>query len=118
MIMHKIVFLILFLLATPVFAECMRDLEGRSICGQGPCAKDIRGVVYCAGDRFGTATRDDRGNVVCGLGKCAKDWRGNIYCSTESGGDVIRNNRGEIDCFGTCQLATIELCEQRFAGQR
>ena len=117
MIMYKGLLLVLLLTASPLFAECMRDLEGRSICGHGPCAKDRRGDVYCARDRYGTALQDDRGNVVCGLGKCAKDIRGNIYCSTESGGDAIRNDRGEIDCFGACQLASGALCEQIPAGR-
>ena len=118
MMMHKRIFLMLLLMASPVSAECLRDFAGRSVCGHGPCAKDIRGDVYCASDRYGTAIRDDRGNVVCGLGKCAKDFRGNIYCSTESGGDALRNDRGGIDCFGACQLASRELCERSIAGQR
>jgi hypothetical protein len=118
MMIQRVILLILLLIATPVIAECMRDLKGRSICGPGPCAKDIRGDVYCANDRYGTATKDDHGNVVCGLGNCAKDLHGNIYCSTESGGDVIRNDRGGVDCFGTCQLASMELCEQGISGQR
>jgi hypothetical protein len=116
--MQKRIFLTLLLITNPVFAECMRDFSGRSVCGQGPCAKDRRGDVYCASDRYGTATQDDRGNVVCGLGKCAKDFRGNIYCSTESGGDVIQNDRGGVDCFGACQLASSELCEQSIVGER
>jgi hypothetical protein len=106
----------LFLIAWPVYADCLRSIEGETICGRGPCAKDMRGQVYCARDKFGSAVRDDRGNVVCGRGKCAKDLRGNIYCSTESGGDAIRNNRGGVDCFGACQSASVELCEQSIAG--
>lgn len=113
---QKGLFLALFLMAGPVFADCMRDFTGRSVCGHGPCAMDRRGNVYCASDRYGTATQDDQGNVICGRGKCAKDFHGNIYCSTESGGDVIQNDRGGIDCFGTCKLASRELCEQSIAG--
>jgi hypothetical protein len=116
--MNKGIFLVFLLATSPLFAECIRDLEGRTVCGHGPCAKDWRGDVYCARDRYGTATHDDRGNVVCGLGKCAKDIRGNTYCSTESGGDAILNDRGGIDCFGACQLANGALCEQILAGQR
>jgi hypothetical protein len=115
--MHKRTLLILLLITSPAFSDCMRDSSGRSICGHGPCAKDFRGEIYCAKDRFGTATRDDHGNVVCGLGQCEKDMRGNIYCSSESGGDVLRNDRGEVDCFGTCQLASVEFCERSIAGQ-
>lgn len=118
MMIHKRFFLVLFLIASPVFAECMRDSAGRNVCGHGPCAKDMRGNIYCASDRYGTATRDGHGNVVCGMGNCAKDLHGNIYCSSESGGDVIRNNRGEIECFGACQLASKKLCEQSIAAQR
>lgn len=115
MMMHKRIFLVLLFIASPVIAECMRDSDGHNVCGHGPCAKDMRGGVYCASDRYGTATRDGQGNVVCGIGNCAKDLRGNIYCSSESGGDVIRNDRGEIECFGACQLASRELCEQSIA---
>ena len=109
--------LMLLLVASPVYADCMRDSFGRTICGQGPCAKDYRGEIYCAKDKFGTATRDRNGNVVCGLGQCKKDIRGNIYCSTESGGDVIRNDRGGIDCFGACKPASAEFCERSVVGQ-
>ena len=109
--------LVLLLVASPVYADCMRDSSGRNICGQGPCAKDYRGEIYCAKDKFGTATKDRNGNVVCGLGQCKKDIRGNIYCSTESGGDVIRNDRGGIDCFGACEPASAEFCERSIVGQ-
>ena len=43
MMMHKRIFLLLLLMASPVFSECLRDFTGRSVCGHGPCAKDMRG---------------------------------------------------------------------------
>jgi hypothetical protein len=109
--------LILLLITSPAYSDCMIDSSGSSICGHGPCAKDFHGEIYCAKDRFGSATRDDRGNVVCGLGKCEKDLHGNIYCSSESGGDALRNSLGEIDCFGACKLASADFCERSIAGQ-
>ena len=115
--MRKILSLLLVLIASPALSDCMRDSRGDTFCGHGPCAKDFRGEIYCAKDRFGTATRDDQGNVVCGLGQCEKDFRGNIYCSSEPGGEVIRNDRGKIECFGACQLANVEFCERSIAGQ-
>jgi hypothetical protein len=115
--MRKTLLLMLLLIANPGIAECMRESSGQSICGQGPCAKNIRGQVHCANDRYGTATRDSRGNVVCGPGKCAKDLQGNIHCSSKSGGDAIRDGRGGVECLGACQLASPEFCERVPASQ-
>ena len=113
--MRRLNLLFLLLMAGPAFADCMTDSSGVSVCGRGPCARDLSGEIYCAQHRYGAAVRDNRGKVVCGMGQCQKDLRGNIYCSIEPGGDVTRNTKGEIECFGGCELAAAEFCERVIA---
>lgn len=110
--MLRILLLTLLFSAGPALAECMRDYKGRTICGHGPCAKDIKGEVFCAPHRDGTATRNDSGEVVCGVGSCEKGPYGGIYCAAEPGGDVVRNSSGGIECFGGCEVASQQLCER------
>ena len=107
----------LVLITGPVYADCMRDSLGRTVCGPGQCATHYRGEIYCARNKFGTATLDRHGNVVCGIGQCEKDFCGDLHCSKESGGGVVRNDQGEVDCFGKCEPASVQFCEQSIVGQ-
>lgn len=113
--MGKIILLMLLLASGPLVADCMRESSGLSVCGQGPCAKNLRGQVFCARHRYGAALRDSRGNVVCGLGQCEKNLHGAIYCASEPGGSAIRNRRGEIECPGGCRPADMQFCERVLA---
>ena len=54
-------------------AECICEILGDIICGQGPCSNDQNGELFCATERYGTAVQDGQGDVVCGLGSCVED---------------------------------------------
>lgn len=116
MLLHRKLLLVLLSISAPVFAECVLDMSGQNICGQGECKKGLRGDVFCAPHRHGTAMMDGHGNVVCGYGECAKDLYGKVYCSTEYGGTAQPNDRTGVDCYGACELASTELCERTLAG--
>ena len=93
-------------------ANCMREIFGATICGQGPCANGQDGRVYCAAERDGTAVMDSRGGIVCGAGRCVQDvLSGQIMCSREPGGDAIRTLDG-VSCLGGCESATLAHCER------
>ena len=93
-------------------ANCMREIFGDTICGQGPCSNDRNGKVFCAAERYGTAVRDDRGEIVCGLGSCVEDiLSGKIMCSREPGGDAMKTLDG-VRCLGRCEPATPAYCER------
>ena len=93
-------------------ANCMREIFGATICGQGPCANGQDGRVYCAAERDGTAVMDSRGGIVCGAGRCVQDvLSGQIMCSREPGGDAIRTLDG-VSCLGGCEPATLVHCER------
>ena len=95
-------------------ANCMREIFGDTICGQGPCANGHDGRVYCAAERYGTAVMDEQGEIVCGVGRCVQDLlsgSGQIMCSREPGGDAVRTLDG-ISCLGGCEPATPAHCER------
>ena len=103
---------IVFLFCSVAHANCMREIFGDTICGQGPCSNSQDGRVFCAAERFGTAVQDGQGEVVCGLGNCVQDiLSGQIMCSREPGGDAVRTLDG-VRCFGGCEPATPAHCER------
>ena len=72
----KTAFLICCLLTlaagTPVnAADCIKNQDGNVVCGQGQCATDQYGKVFCAKEGGG-AMRDQDGKVKCGVGYCAE----------------------------------------------
>ena len=103
---------IALVLCSAAHANCMREIFGDTICGQGPCSNDRNGQVFCAAERFGTAVQNDQGEVVCGLGSCVQDiLSGQIMCSREPGGDAVRTLDG-VKCLGGCEPATPAYCER------
>ena len=103
---------IALVLCSTAQANCMREIFGDTICGQGPCSNGQDGKVFCAAERFGTAVQDGEGEVVCGLGSCVLDiLSGQIMCSREPGGDAVRTLDG-VRCFGGCEPATPAHCER------
>ena len=110
--MRNSLFLILLLVAGPVFSECLSNSRGDQICGAGACAIDRKGEVSCAANPAGSVILNDAGEVVCGLGECLKGPYGGIYCAIEPGGKTSLSARGEIECVGGCEVATNQLCER------
>jgi hypothetical protein len=110
---HLAGYLLVVLLAgaTPVFAECLPDGKGTTICGPGPCASDANGDVFCAPHEHGSVIRKDSGEVVCGWGACAAGAYGGYFCSIDPEGDISADG-GDIACKGGCEVATTALCEQ------
>jgi hypothetical protein len=51
------------------------------------------------------------GQVLCGKGQCATDIAGNVFCSSEIGGAVLIDSDGHVNCYGRCEPATAENCE-------
>jgi hypothetical protein len=101
----------LFLLAPGAYADCARDSYGEVYCGGGQCQYDRNGIVWCSRYFLGGVARTRDGRVVCGKGQCATDLNGRIYCSSATGGSVVRDSRGRVRCYGRCEPATAEQCE-------
>jgi hypothetical protein len=91
-------------------ADCIKDLRGEVYCGAGGCKADRNGIVWCSRYLDGDAVRTE-GQVLCGKGRCAKDREGQVYCSSEVGGAVLKDSRGRVRCYGQCEPATAENCE-------
>ena len=95
---------------TGVFAsDCIKNSEGNVVCGEGQCALDQYGKVFCA-KAGGGAMRDRNGDVKCGLGYCAPDDSGQIKCSAKPGGSAATDVNGKVKCLGGCQNARQQLC--------
>lgn len=90
-------------------ANCIKNQDGNVVCGEGQCALDQYGTVFCA-KAGGGAMRDQYGNVKCGAGFCATDDMGQIKCSSKPGGSAATDSYGKVKCLGSCQSATEALC--------
>lgn len=97
-------------------AECLKDQYGEVYCGAGLCQIDRSGVVRCSRYYDGAAERTSNGQVLCGKGQCVKRSDGMVFCSTEVGGAVLLDSRGNARCYGQCEPATEEMCENTRAG--
>ncbi len=97
------IFTLFFLLSTlsikVAHAECVKNLYGKVICGEGLCKKDSHGKVLCA-SMGGDAILDCYREVLCGVGKCEKDNLGKVWCSKQQGGGAERESHGEVKCLG------------------
>ena len=89
--------------------DCIKNQDGNVVCGEGQCATDQFGKVFCA-KQGGGAVRDQSGDVKCGVGYCAKDDLGQVKCSTKAGGGAEADSYGKVKCLGGCQDATKQLC--------
>ena len=91
-------------------ADCLRSSDGNVVCGEGQCAMDQYGKVFCAKAVGGGAMRDRNGDVKCGVGYCAPDDSGQIKCSAKPGGSAAIDVNGKVKCLGGCQNARQQLC--------
>lgn len=103
-------------LPTITFAECLKDRYGEVYCGAGRCLSDSNGIVWCSRYYDGDAERTSEGQVVCGKGQCTKRSDGLVLCSTEVGGAVLIDSNGSVRCYSQCEPATVEMCENTLAG--
>jgi hypothetical protein len=99
------------LLAAITSADCAKDLRGEVYCGAGRCIVDSKGTVWCSRHYDGDAEITLDGQVLCGKGQCAKDSDGQVFCSSEVGGAVLIDSRGRVRCYGRCEPATADECE-------
>ncbi|MZQ99338.1 MAG: hypothetical protein GT601_16860 [Acidaminobacter sp.] len=107
-----IVLLSLLVLCAVAQADCIRDQYGNTVCGPGECVTDIyRAKVYCAAVGGG-AMLGQNGVAVCGVGRCGRDANGRIWCSKVPGGSVGTDTNGNIKCFGGCEEASRDLCQE------
>jgi hypothetical protein len=97
-------------------ADCNKDRYGDVYCGAGKCMADVSGVVWCSRYYEGDAERMSDGSILCGKGHCMKRSDGRIFCSTAIGGTVLLDSRGDVRCYGQCEPATVEMCENTIAG--
>jgi photosystem II stability/assembly factor-like uncharacterized protein len=97
--------------ATCAIADCAKDLRGDVFCGGGRCVTDEAGIVWCARHDRGDALLTLNGEALCGVGQCARTPRGAIFCSSEIGGAAMLDARGNVRCYGRCEPATANQCE-------
>jgi hypothetical protein len=97
-------------------ADCLKDRYGEVYCGAGRCLVDHKGIVLCSRYYDGDAERTSDGQVLCGRGQCVKRSDGLVFCSTEVGGAALLDSRGSARCYGQCEPATVEMCENTRAG--
>jgi hypothetical protein len=102
---------ILWLLAPASSADCSKDASGEVYCGGGSCVADRQGKIWCSRYYEGDAQSTRDGRVLCGKGHCAKDSYGEIFCSSERGGTVVKDSQGRVRCYGRCERATADNCE-------
>ena len=107
---------ILWLLSPVSSAACAKDRKGEIFCGGGSCTSDRSGVIWCSRFKDGGARITRDGQVLCGKGQCARDSRGRVFCSSMKGGAVLKDSRGRVRCFGQCERAKAEWCENTRAG--
>ena len=107
---------ILWLLSPVSSAACAKDRRGEIYCGGGDCISDRSGVIWCSRFKDGGAQITRDGQVLCGKGQCARDTRGRIFCSSMNGGAALKDSRGHVRCFGQCEQAQKEWCENTLAG--
>jgi hypothetical protein len=99
------------LMAAITSADCLRNPRGEVYCGAGRCIVDSKGTVWCSRHYDGDAEITLDGQVLCGKGQCAKGSDGQVFCSSEVGGAVLKDIRGRVRCYGQCEPATVDKCE-------
>jgi len=99
------------LMAAITSADCVKDSRGEVYCGAGRCIIDSKGTVWCSRHYDGDAQITLDGQVLCGKGRCAKGSDGQVFCSSEIGGAVLIDSRGRVRCYGQCEPATADECE-------
>ena len=99
------------LMADITSADCVTDTRGEVYCGAGHCIVDTKGTVWCSQHYDGDVQITLDGQVLCGVGHCAKNREGKVFCSSEVGGAVLIDNRGRVHCYGQCEPATTDNCE-------
>jgi hypothetical protein len=92
-------------------ADCAADLRGEIYCGAGRCVSDSEGLIWCSRHYEGDAKVTLDGRALCGKGQCATDSHGKMFCSSEIGGAVASDSRGRVRCYGRCEPATADECE-------
>jgi len=110
--------LLVMVMAIPVLTSggCLKDRYGEVYCGAGRCRTDSDGLVWCSRYYDGDAERTSDGRVLCGKGHCTKRSDGQVFCSTEVGGTVLVDSKGRVRCYGQCQPAAVDMCENTVAG--
>lgn len=99
------------LMAGITCADCVKDLRGEVYCGAGRCIVDSKGTVWCSRHYDGDAKITSNGQVLCGVGQCAKNSAGQIFCSSQVGGAVLIDSGGRVRCYGQCEPASADNCE-------
>lgn len=56
------------MLCPPPNGGMMTDINGKTVCGPGACARNSRGLVRCSSQPGGLVVIDSGGNVLCVAG--------------------------------------------------
>ena len=115
-LLSRLLLVILIVIPSLTFADCLKDGYGEVYCGAGRCLADSTGTAWCSRYYEGDAQRTSNGTVVCGKGQCMKRSDGSVICSSEIGGSVLIDSNGNVRCYGKCEPATLEMCENTRAG--
>jgi len=107
------IILLVMVLPVPAItsADCVTDLSGEVYCGAGRCIVNSKGTVWCSRHHEGDAERTLDGQILCGKGQCAKGSDGQFFCSSEIGGAALTDSHGRVRCYGRCEPATADECE-------
>jgi hypothetical protein len=108
-IQKLILILLLALISTHAYADCITNRDGEVMCGKGSCERDRKGEVLCTG-LGGGIVEDDNGDLYCGTGECVLDRKGDAWCSQVQGGGAATDNRGKAKCYGGCEKGEQKRC--------
>jgi len=109
-------FVMVLVIPSFISADCLKDSYGEVYCGAGRCLMDNKGKIWCSRYYDGDVVRTSTGELLCGKGQCTKRSNGRVFCSTEVGGTALLDSRGQVRCYGQCEPATEEMCENTRAG--
>ena len=103
------IFLSVLIVPISANADCIKDEQGKMVCGKGQCETDRYKTIFCA-DTGGGAVRDRYDNVQCGVGACVRDNQDQVWCSKEPGGTATLDSSGKAKCAVGCEPGSKKLC--------
>jgi hypothetical protein len=103
--------LVVSVLITTAYADCVKNRDGNVMCGEGSCIKDRGGKVYCTG-LGGGIQADNSDKIYCGIGECVIDGSEIVWCSVIQGGGAATDSHEKVKCYGGCERGKRELCTE------
>ncbi len=110
--MKKYLTLLLLIISSASFADCLQGRNGQVYCGAGACQQSNSGQVFCSIYKDGGAELNSQGLVACGVGQCLQGSTGRVLCSVTEDGGAALNSAGNVKCYGGCEPGSESMCEQ------